>query len=104
MTRCECLMKVGYYACGCFLLEFCFKKCCFCLTVKQSVENASEMFHQLWLLNYAAKVGHLNQKTLHDPVATWRLSEAINHTCGTVETKPIEHVFKDVMGGERDIA
>ncbi|CAK0893272.1 unnamed protein product [Prorocentrum cordatum] len=103
LTRAECAMKVGYYACGCFLLEFCCKKICFCLTVKQCVENASELFHQAWLLNYAIQVGHLTKSTLHDRVATWRLSEAINHTCGEVETKPIEHVFKDIMGNNKGV-
>jgi len=102
-TRAECAMKVGYYVCGCFLLEFCCKKLCFCLTVKQCVENASELFHQAWLLNYAVKVGHLSKNTLHDRVATWRLSEAINHACGEVETKPIEHVFKDIMGNNKGV-
>lgn len=98
----QCACKVAYYGCCCFMLEFVFKKCCFCLALKDCVEITCGLLHEGWLLAYAVKAGYLTQQTLASKVDLWRLREAIIQTCDEVDTSPIRKAVNKLLGANQD--
>merc|ERR1719313_665746 len=97
LTCTQCTVQVGYYACCCCALEFCFKKICFFLTVKECVETVSEMLHEGLLLEHALKEGLLVKETLQDENDLWRVRAAILQTCDNVDTSPLHKAVKNVL-------
>mmetsp|Transcript_36597 Transcript_36597/g.67067 ORF Transcript_36597/g.67067 Transcript_36597/m.67067 type:complete len:253 (+) Transcript_36597:59-817(+) len=94
--------KVFYYLCCCWLLEFCFKKCCYVLSMRDAVLNTSELFHEGWLLTYALKKGYINQGNLSDSGSVRQVREAILDTVDEVDTSPITSslrvIYKEKWG------
>lgn len=102
VTPLECAMKAAYYGCCCCLLEFALKKFCFFLTVKDCVDNTSELLHEGWLLAYAVKAGFITQDVLADRADLWRVSEAIIKTCDEADTSPLTKALKSMFGNKKE--
>lgn len=101
VTAQECAMKVAWVASCCCTVEFLLKKVCFFLTIKECVDNASELLHEGWLIAYATKAGFVTQQTLADKVEVWRVSEAICKTMSDADTTIVKQAIKQVFGNHK---
>mmetsp|Transcript_124395 Transcript_124395/g.387275 ORF Transcript_124395/g.387275 Transcript_124395/m.387275 type:complete len:270 (-) Transcript_124395:118-927(-) len=101
ITRKECAMKVAWFGLCCCVVEFVLKKLCFFLTIKDCVDNASELLHEGWLIAYAAKAGFLTQQSLADKAEMWRVSEAIVKTCDEADTSVMKQALRQIFGNNK---
>mmetsp|Transcript_32942 Transcript_32942/g.63862 ORF Transcript_32942/g.63862 Transcript_32942/m.63862 type:complete len:236 (+) Transcript_32942:110-817(+) len=94
------IRKCLYICCCCWILEFVFKKCCFFLSIIDSVSTAASCLNEGYLLTYALKQGYITQAKCADKKALHDVRTAILDTIDKVGKDTVNNIFRTIFKGE----